>query len=195
MVEIKHAVINILARAIHNKFRGVYPDGLLMRIGTGWESGNLAAIDAWLRARHPRESPVTWYVPLEYLIEVGFDRMLEQELNKLTLFLRSQSEELWEGVCYPYPSPVPHLPQFELTRELCRSMAHAHLEMIATWQPIHEVISHCRQVLPGDGDGVTKLTNWISDQQACYAHHPSELTLPLAHDLVRELYPDFHVHQ
>ncbi|WP_286696068.1 hypothetical protein [Spongiibacter sp. UBA1325] len=195
MVEIKHSVIVMLARAIHLQLKTVYPDGLVMRVGTGWEFDNPKAIDAWLRACHPQESPATWYTPLEYLVEVGVDQMLKQELGSLRMFLRTQSEQLWEGSCYSYPKPVPHMAQLELTADHVKLMAHAHLEMLATYQPIHEVIDHCWKILPGTGDGVRKLRNWIVSQQACYTHHPSELTMPLAHDLLRVLYPDFQAHR
>lgn len=87
------------------------------------------------------------------------------------------------------------MPQLALTADHCKLMAHAHLEMLATYQPVNEVIDHCRKVLPRTGDGVRKLHAWIASQRACYTHPPSELTMPLAHDLIRALYPDFRAHQ
>ena len=190
MVHTTSPTIEVIAVLLARHYRGAFKDGLVMRIGEGWEVNNAEAIASWIQARYECQR---LYIDLgeeqdpfsrDVTIAIG----LEQE--KLTEVLRSQSEQVWERLSCPSPKGHSFLPQRALTADECRKMAHALLELLATWQAPQSLEADCARGLPGGGGGVRKLTDWIEQQGALYTHHPSELTNPLAHELVRILYPD-----
>lgn len=177
MVNIAPLTIECLAMTLSSRYHSRYHDGLVMRLGQGWEANNAEAIAAWLQSSVQTESRS----PVD----------LEQVQAHMAAFLRNQSEQLWESVSCCFPEPQPYLPQIGLSLPQCRTMAHALIEMLATWQPIEAVEAHCAQSLSGKGSGVQKLAQWLHEQQACFSHHPSELTDPFGHELIRVLYPAF----
>lgn len=178
----QHLNPNIEAQAflLAEKFRTPTHNGLVMRLGQGWENNKLEAIASWLVARH-LDSGLAARAPLD------IDLLIEE----LGRFLREQVEHLWERNRQPYPNPQPFMPQHPLTRDLIVKMVRALLELLGTGQPAGAVEARCIAMLAGNGTAEQKLGSWIEQQAPLYTYYPSELTLPLAHDLLRILYPDF----
>ena len=177
MVSFQSGSIEVMALQIASQWQSPFKDGLVMRLGEGWEASNAEAIAAWLQSFELTGECKP--VDVEHVREY------------MATLLRTQSEQLWERGSCPFPQPRPFLPQIALSLPLCQTMAHALIEMLATWQPIDVVVTHCAAVLPGKGNGVQKLSQWLYAQQACFTYHPSELTEPLGHELIRVLYPAF----
>ena len=195
VINVKHPIIHPLSRAIVKQFQTPFADGWVMQIGQGWETSNVEATASWLNARCLGDSPHALPASFEETARTHFPLVVKQQARELAVFLRSQSAMLNDAVRYPYPKLLLNMAHYELTPEQCYRMAHAQLEMLGNWRSVENIIECCEARLPRRGHGIRKLSAWIAEQQARYNLHPSELTLPLAHDLVRELYPDFHVHQ
>lgn len=191
MVHTTSPTIEVIAVFLARNYRGAFKDGLVMRVGEGWEANNAEAIASWIQARSECEQLFTDVGEKQdpFSRDVTIAIGLEQE--KLIEVLRSQSEQVWERLSCPFPKCHSLLPQRTLTIDECRKMAHALLELLAPWQAPQSVETDCARALPGEGSGVRKLIAWIESQSACYTHHPSELTNPLTHRLLRILYPDY----
>lgn len=192
IINATHVTLNRLAEAIVAHSHAHFSDGLVMRVGLGWEVSNVEAVYSWLASLYlvdAEDEPAPHHTV--ELFEADFSGLVEQKVADLAQLLRRQSEQLWDGTVYPYPRLLANMQPLKLSPDLCLLMARALMELLATWQPVDTVIHHCAQVLPGSSGGVRNLAAWLEAQGACFNHHPTELTLPLVSDLIRVLYPDF----
>lgn len=191
IINATHLTLNRLAEAIVAHSHAHFSDGLVMRVGLGWEVSNVEAVYSWLSSLYLIDGEEKLAHRLGVLSEADFGRLVENLEEELAQLLRRQSEQLWDGTVYPYPRLLPNMLSLQLSPDLCLLMARALIELLATWQSVDTVIHHCAHVLPGSSGGVRNLAAWLEAQGACFNHHPTELTLPLVSDLIRVLYPDF----
>lgn len=52
MVHTTSPTIEVIAVLLARHYRGAFKDGLVMRIGEGWEVNNAEAIASWIQARY-----------------------------------------------------------------------------------------------------------------------------------------------
>lgn len=186
--------VEALAFMLAQHFQSPFPDGLVMRLGEGWEGNNIEAISSWRRANE--EMTGTGLFIDESKCDVHREKSItdtiEEAANRLSQHLQDQVEQIWNRQPCPFPSPQPFMPLVKLTHTEGMKMAHALLEILAGGLPLTTLEHHCLMSLPGEGDASHRLAQWIDEQAAQYVYHPSELTLPLAHDLVSSLFNDFY---
>ena len=107
MVSFQSRSIEVMALQIASQWQSPFKDGLVMRLGEGWEASNAEAIAAWLQSIKltGRCKPVD----------------IEHVRENMATLLRTQSEQLWERGSCPFPRTVPRYCRVKATG--CRSSA------------------------------------------------------------------------
>lgn len=184
-----HATANILAY----RCCPPTPDGLVMRVGEGWERNNAEAIASWIRSRSFDSDFCYATLQGNTADEAGsvLADTVELLFDELCQLLRGQAEQIWDCPNRLYPTPKEFMPRRALTSEEEKRMVHALQEILGTGHSIAFVNENCHALLPGEGSASQKILRWLRRQAPRYSYHPSEMTLALAHELVRVLYPDF----
>lgn len=184
--------IEALAFLLAQHFHSPFTDGLVMRLGEGWEGNNIEAICSW---RSAREEMTGERIAIDHSMsdlnqEVNATHAIEEAANQLDQHLQDQVEQVWNRQRCSSPSPQAFMPSQTLSYEECMKMAHALLEILASRLPLAALEHRCLMKLPREGNTSQRLARWISEQAPQFVYHPSELTLPLAHDLVATMFND-----
>lgn len=185
--------VEALAFLLAQKFHSPFSDGLVMRLGEGWEGNNIEALSSWCYAREEAagEQLTSDGGCLDFNGNENTEHLIEQATDQLGLLLFDQSEQVWNRHRCSYPSPQPFMHAQALTSQERIKMAHALLEIFTGRLPLRALQHLCLMKLSGSETCASqRLAQWIGEQAPQYIYHPSELTLPLAHELVPILFKD-----
>lgn len=163
-----------LAKVINSRLSTCYSDDLVAILGTGRESNNEQAVQSWLMSRFAH-------------IEVGrTDMLMEYASDVLTQHLDDIRLEVAIGVITE-PLQPSFIPAKALTERELRCIARGIYLLVLGQGSRAYLDSLIELVLEGDGNTIGKIATWFTSQIGAYTYFPSELTLPLAQNLMQKL--------
>lgn len=163
-----------LATVINSRLSTCYNDDLVAILGTGRESNNEQAVQSWLMSRFAN-------------IEVGRkETLLEDASEVLTQHLDDIRLEVATGVINEFPLQPSFIPAKALNERELHCIARSIYLLVLGQGSRTYLDSLAKLVLGGQGNTIEKIVIWVSSQTQIYTYFPSELTLPLAQNLMQE---------
>lgn len=169
-------IITSIAMHIQLKINLQFNDELVCLIGTGQENTNTQALCNWLQG--------LWGLD-------NYPRHPQDGLKQATQLLHNTLQAMYEQIYYREAGPLPE------THTLLPAQSLSNLEKTRMARGIYHILTHTSHsaflnsgiaILTGETNNpVQAIAAWVSGKSLTYTFYPSELTVPLASELMSKI--------